>query len=167
MMRGRPARDCVVQCLPARMPAKYVNMEIIKIGGITYSIKEYGHIFAIDKSPHGRKAENLDQLRSGINSINLTKHYLGEEVELLLSYVRDGIRFSTDDARLAREVLEPMGPRQLKLDSAHIAPHVLYTCPSMLVSKLSDVFAYFAVMFNGRAPTNKKDSKRVNNSKSG
>ena len=126
MMRGRPARDCVVQCLPARMPAKYVNMEIIKISGITYSIKEYGHIFAIDKSPHGRKAENLDQLRSGINSINLTKHYLGEEVELLLSYVRDGIRFSTDDARLAREVLEPMGPRQQARFGTYCSPRSIH-----------------------------------------
>ena len=113
---------------------------IIEHNGISYSIKEYEKILTIDKSTLGRKAKNFDRLRSWINSNNPTKLYLIGEGELLLSYVRGGIRFNKGEARLTREVFEPTGPRQLKSDSAQIIRHILYTNPKIGPSKFPELY---------------------------
>jgi len=136
--------------------SSYSNMEIMEYGGMTYSIKEYDSITAISKSTLGRKAQNFDRLRSWINANNPSKLYHVGDGELLLKYAREGTRFTKGEARVTREVFEPTGPRKLKSESAQIARHTVFTCPGIGISKYPEVFTYFFVMFNGRAPTEKE-----------
>ena len=95
--------------------------------------------------------------RQWINTSLPLKHFQVRDGQLLLSYDLDVLRYN-EGVGLNSEMFEPTGLRQLKLDCAHIIPHILFTKPRLGLCSFPDLFACMFLLTAGRVATEKEIS---------
>ena len=127
---------------------KYANYQLNRLAFSTYSVKDFGCIFAVDASTLGNKIRSFEKL---IDFVNKSARLQIRAGQLIAEWLYDVSRYN-EGVPLIADMFEPTGPRELKSEAAFILRHIKYTFPKIGTSKMPELLVYMHVLLGGKAP---------------